>query len=246
MTPINWLALGFSISLTIALYFAGSAYLNARDRVTVLEHEQEIAELVYKAKEDKELAVAALRKKYDRLTSVNTATNQEIVNALTTELMSAREDALREPISFGDDLIRNLIYTDCVWSLNDDSLQGRDTCNREAVNANPSSTHLSYSVITPTFLAGWRDACRDWGDIGQDAELTIDEAKQEWAVEYGNFDVGMCDQTLVALTPEASKFIEIFVNKGTDYITRLRTYAHEQADIIDQLTKRMEKAPAKQ
>lgn len=239
MTPLSWIGLGASAMLMIALYFASSAYLGARDQLTIFEHEQEIAGLTLAAKEDKEAAVAEIREEYDGIIAFNTTANQETVNALTTQLMSAREDAIKDPIYFGTTLVRNLIFTDCMWSLADHSISGRDACNREAANADPTSTNLYYTTITPAFLALWRDACSDWDAIRVATEMTFDEGKQEWDADYGNFDVAMCDDTLVAWSPEASKFIELLVNKGTDYIVRLRTDALEQRDIVEQLVGRM-------
>lgn len=223
--------------LMAALYFTGNAYLDKRDEVTLLTHEQIVGEIVRVAKEDKEQAVAKVRDEYDTIISQNTTSNQETVNALTTQLMSAREDAISDPILFGDELVRNLIYTDCVWALAVDSVQGRDACNREAANADPTSTNLYYTTITSDFLALWGDACSDWNAVRAATEMSFDEGKAMWIADYDNFDVKMCQDTLVAWSPEASKFIQILTNKGTDYIARLRTHGHEQEDIINQLTK---------
>jgi hypothetical protein len=238
MTPVSWIGIGASLMLMAALYFTGNAYLDKRDEVTLLNHEQIVGEIKREAKEDKEQAVADIREEYDGIIATNTTSNQETVNDLTTQLMSAREDARNDPILFGDELVRNLIYTDCMWSLSVDSLQGRDACNREAANADPTSTNLYYTTITAEFLTRWGDACSDWGNLGITTDVKFDEERAEWVAEYDNFDVAMCNDTLVAWSPEASKFIEILTNKGTDYITRLRTHGHEQEDIIKQLLER--------
>jgi len=242
MTPVSWIGIGASLMLMAALYFTGNAYLDKRDKVTLLEHEQEMTDVKLAAKADKEQAVAEITEKYDTIIATNTTSNQEMVNALTTQLMSAREDARNDPILFGDELVRNLIYTDCMWSLSVDSLQGRNACSREAANANPTSTNLYYTTIKPAFLALWRDACSDWDAIRVATEMSFDEGLEEWIADYDNFDVKMCDDTLVAWSPEASKFIEILMNKGTDYITRLRTHGHEQEDIIEQLLERYDES----
>jgi len=246
MTPLSWIGLGASAIMLAALLITGNAYLDKRDEVTLLNHEQKITEIKLAAKEDKEQAVAKIRENYDTLIATNTTSNQETVNALTTQLMSAREDAIKDPIYFGDELVRNLIFTDCMWSLSVDSVQGRDACNREAANADPASTNLYYTTITADFLALWGDACSDWGRVNASTEMTFDEGKAEWVADYGKFDVAMCDDTLVAWSPEASKFIQILTNKGTDYITRLRTDGHERQDIIDQLLERYDESPNKE
>ncbi len=236
-------AVGMVIFLMgFSLYLTGKAYLAERDKVTVLAHAAEITELTTAAKEEKEDALRLQKEGYDKLLEDQKDLHNEKTADFNKRLVSARNDALQKPIQFGDDLFRDLIYADCVRGLPADSdrVEGRDACLRSSRIADPSSSGLSYSVLTPTFLTGWAKACEEWttvSDVVRPGEDDLAYTREDWDNDFGNMDPKLCQETLVALTPEASLFLQNFVNNGTAYIENLLSYIIEQRDAIEILTR---------
>ncbi len=220
-----------------ALYLTGNAYLRQRDDNVEMRHAQEITRITQEKIAEKQAELKLLRDEYDGKISKTEKDHQEILNDVTLQLVTARADALQKPIAFGDDLIRDFILVDCLWALGKagNSLQGRDTCRSEAALADPASAGISFSVLTPTFLQRWGEACDDWPRVGTGAEdLAYD--REDWNAEYGNFDPQLCYDSVVGMTPEAAIFFRKFVENGRNYSSRLINYALEQRDIIEQLT----------
>ena len=225
----------------LSLYLTGKAYLAERDKGVELRHTLAINELTEKFKEEKQQDLAALMEANNlKITELETL-NRERENDLTTKLLNARNDALQKPIEFGDNLIRELIYTDCLWSKGaaGNGVQGRTACRSEAANANPASANFSFTVLTPTFLTGWADACDDWKTLGTTSGA-ITYTRKEWEEEYNNFDPMLCEDVLVAATPELSIFLQRLMANGQSYTSQLIEYALEQNEIIEILTKKQE------
>lgn len=239
---------GVVFTMGLALYFTGNAYLNERDKNTALAFAALETKMTLEKKEAVEAAVKEVKDKYDgKLESLekdSKATNVE----LTKQLVSARNDALQKPVAFGDSLFRRFIYVDCLWASGRDgtSVSGRNACRNAAETSNPASSGLSVSVLTPTFLAGWADACEDWPRVGQPTragEEDLSYTRIDWDNEYGNMDPKLCYDSLVAMTPEAALFFQNFLNNGSTYTMQLLTHAMEQEEVIAQLTKPPERKP---
>lgn len=237
---------GGMLLLGLALTFMTNAYLDKRDEVVQLSFAAQIMELTQKHKEDKEAAVKAIAFSYDTRIDTLTTENRETVNAITKEMLSAKQDALQKPLAFGDNLIRDYILADCLLSLgSNNNLQRRTACSTEAKIADTASTGLYFSTITPTFLRNWGEACEDWRDIGT-AAAAVGYTIVDWRERWGNFREGMCSEVLVSMTPETSKFFSRFAAKAVGHALELTNYAVEQNEIIDILTKRTQKeAPDK-
>jgi len=238
---VSALAAGMGVALALtgaALYFTGQAYLGERDQRVQLEFAKQLSDQATAFKEEKEGALASLRLEYDGKIHTLETSIKETTNDFTAQLLSARQDALQKPMAFGDDLIRDFIRLDCLWSAGEASasLSGRSACRREAEAADPSSAGFSFAVITPDFLAAWGDACEDWLRVGTgtgDLAYFI----EDWEGEYGNFDPMLCYDSLVAMTPEFSVFLRTFLANGEGYTAALLNNAIERGEIIDILTK---------
>jgi len=233
---------GAMVILCIIIFFLGRGYLSERDKRVTLTHAAEMTKITLAHKEDKEKDLRLQKEGYDKLLEDQKETHNEKTAALNKRLVSARNDALQKPIQFGDDLFRDLIYADCVRGLRADSnrVEGRDACLRSSRAADPSSSGLSYSVLTPTFLSGWSRACEDWrtvSDVVRPGEGDLAYTREDWDKDFGNMDPKLCQETLVTLTPEASLFLQNFVNNGTAYIENLISHALEQRDAIEILTR---------
>jgi len=217
--------------LTLLLWFVGSQWLNERDARV----KEQIANAVNAKQREMELAkqaeIAELQTVYDKQITDLEIEHGNQINEFIRKLAQADTAATQKPLAFGDDLLRSFIRVDCLWSLGQDanSRSGRTTCDREAQATDAAQP--GFSVITPGFLKGWSDACQDRGFIGENY------TEQDWLSEYGNFDPQLCSQTLVAMTPEASVYMRIFLENGLNYTMRLNQYIEEQDQLIDQLIK---------
>lgn len=222
----------------LSLYLLGNSYLAQRDKATTLQHTLDINELAREYEEKQEHAIASLRAAHDDELTTKDLEHKEQMNEITRKLISARDDALQKPIQFGDDLFRNFIRVDCLYSLGatGNSVEGRKACRREAQTTEPSSQGLSVAVITPTFRNSWSEGCDAWNSIGTEAGA-VNYTKEDWRAEYGTLDPAMCDETLVAMTPEAAIFFEHFLENSYNYTSQLLSYATEQNELIDLLTK---------
>lgn len=233
--------LGTALLLSgVALYFTGQAYLSERDKNAVLEFDKQLAEQAREAKADKEQALADLRKHYEGPKGVVTQlikSHKEVENDLTAQLLSAREDAAQKPIEFGDDIIRDLVRLDCLWASGEASasVQGRATCSREADAAN--TTRKGFSVITPSFLKAWGDACEDWPRVGT-GEGDLAYTREIWDAEYGYFDPQLCSETLVAFTPEFSVYLRKFIVNGENLTAQLWGWGRQLSDMVDIVTQK--------
>lgn len=213
----------------VALWFVGNWWLDERDRANRAEFTIELNEQATKHKEDKEKALAELRSKYnEKITELETS-SQETISGLTQQLVTAQQDAQQAPIEFGDNVLRDFIYVDCLWSSGkaSTSLQGQSTCRDEAKAADPSRAGFSFSVLTPELIRRWGEACREYDTFG---------GGDEWQADNPGITVEMCRETLVAFTPEFSAYLRIFLQNGASYTVDLVNHALEQDKIIDTLT----------
>jgi len=239
---------GAVIILMIILGIVVRGYLIERDTRVALTQAAEISKLTLAAKADKEEALQKQKEGYDLLLSEQKEFYNGKTMDLTKRLVTAQRDALQKPVQFGDALWRDLIFNDCVWSLqpSGDRVEGRRACLLASRNANPSSSGLSFSILTPDFLAGWSDACGRWDEI--DAIVTPGEEdlaylREDWDKAFNNFDPKLCTQTLASFTPEGALFLSNFIKNGTAYIEALVTDALENRAAIKILTKpRQEKS----
>jgi len=237
MSPLTWISLGISATMAIALYFLGNAYLDKRDEARDLIFAAQITEITIKHKEEMEAAVSGVIKEYTKEAAILDKEHKEKENDWTKQIMAANENAAQKSIEFGDSLIRDLIRVDCLWSKGEagNSLQERTACRDEAATADTTSTGFSYTVFTPQFLRSWYHACDEYPD-GTVADYSI----TDWKAEYPKFTKEICEDTLVALPPDTSKFISKFISNGEGYISRLVNYAVSLNKIIDVLTKKAE------
>lgn len=238
----KYIAIGAGViifMLSVSLYFAGVAYLGERDRRVELAHTLDINELTREKKEEKEAAVLEVQIASDAAILELTNYHQEKESEYKIELLNARERATQKPLEFGDGLIRELIRIDCLRNMGQagNSLEGRTACSRKASQADTAIPGLSFSVITPEFLTGWRDACEDWPRVGTGSG-DLAYSQEDWIEEYGNFDPALCRETLVGLTPEFSIWLKSFVLTDSRYQQELLNHIDEQESIINILTKR--------
>lgn len=236
-------AMGGALMLSgVALYFTGQAYLDQRDKTVRLEHASEINRLTQEHKEEKETALAELAETFNgKITDIE-SDNKETNIALTRQLAEARQDALQKPMAFGDDLIRGFIRLDCLWASGEagNSVQGRAACSREAEASDPTSAGFSFAVITPGFLKNWGEACDDWPRTKIPAiagEEDLSYTEDDWKTEYNNFDAALCYDSLVAMTPEFSTYLQQFISNGENYTAAWINYALEGDEIIEIITK---------
>lgn len=221
-----------------AATLAGKGYLMVRDANTVLEHRIELNNQARLHREAMEASLGALRAEYDALQRTTETNHMEALNAISLQLLSAQRDAVQTPIAFGDTLIRDFIRVDCMWSLGERATDpaSRQACSDEAANADPARSGLPFAALTPTFLRGWGDACYDWEHSVTSGDGDLDYTEADWQLEYGNFDVALCRETIVAMTPEASLLFRRFLENGLSYTTQLVNYAVEQNKVISQLS----------
>jgi len=220
--------------VVLVLLFAGMTklYLGQRDEVVVLRYEAKLSVAIRELEKKQQAELASLRSSYDKTIEDTTIAHEEILNDLTLQLITAREDARQEPMAFGDDFVRGILRVDCLRALGVAGTErnGIETCDNEAANADPSSQSLPFTVITPEFLASWAAACDDWDSLG-----TTDWTVEDWHIEYGNFDPSLCEETLVAMTPEGSLMLRRFIQVGWNYTARLLVHSSEQESLIDQI-----------
>lgn len=240
---MSYIAAGLGITvvlLGLALGIAGKAYLSQRDENVMLVQAAAIARLTQQHKEDMEAAIAAITVSYDAEIAETERVYKDEVNGIMLQLASAQQDASQKPMAFGDDLIRDIVYVDCMWAsgVEGTNREGRKACRDEAAFADPAKSGLPFTVLTPDFLTNWADACDDFYRVGVvvSAEADLSYTKETWVGEYGSFDPRICSETLVAFTPEGSLLLRNFINNGQNYSTRLLTYAVEQQRIIDILS----------
>lgn len=237
MNPLTWISLGISITMTIALYFLGNAYLDKRDEARDLIFAAQITDLTIKHKKEMESAVNDVIEEYTWEADLIDKEHKEKENDWTRQIMAANKNAAQNSIEFGDDLVRDLIRVDCLWSKGEagNSVQERAACSDEAANADPSSTGFYYTVFTPQFLRSWYEACDAYPDGSVE-----DYFLPDWEKEYPKFTQEICEDTLAALPPDTSKFISKLISNGEGYSSRLINYAVSLNKIIDVLTKRIE------
>lgn len=225
---------GAVVVLTMMLFGVTKLYLDQRDESNILRYEAKLSASIRELEEKQQAELAALKSSYDQIIADTTIAHEEILNDLTYQLISAREDARQEPMAFGDDFVRDILRVDCLRALGVAGTEssGIQTCDNEAANADPSSQGLPFTVITPEFLASWAAACDDWDTLG-----TADGTVEDWHDEYGNFDPALCEETLVAMTPEGSLMLRRFVQVGWNYTARVLVHSSEQEQLIDQISK---------
>lgn len=228
--------------LCIIIFFLGRGYLSERDKRVSLTQAAEISKLELEHKADKEKDLRLQKESFDKLFEEQKDQHNAKTAEFTKRLVSARNDALQKPIQFGDALFRDLIYADCVRGIpaGSNRMEGRNACLRSSRSADPSSSGLSYSVLTPIFLTGWAKACEEWttvSDVIRPGEEDLAYTREDWDADFGNMDPKLCQETLVALTPEASLFLQNFVNNGTAYIENLISYIMEQRGALEILTR---------
>lgn len=218
-------------------------------------------------KQDKELAVKdtviALNKQarefkleLEEAIKAGQILSQEETEALETKLQEANDDLARRsrdaefnatntPIAFGDEFIADIIRLDCMWALgqgeSDPSL--RSACVREAAMADPATSGIPVTVITPVFRESWVNACEDYREIGRtssedEGELDLVYTMDQWTETYGNFDFRLCTQTVVAFTPAFSYYFRRFLQNGEAYTSKLINFAKANRRLLDRVTEK--------
>jgi hypothetical protein len=214
-----------------ALWFVGNWWLDERDRANRAEFTIELNLQAEKYKEDKEKALSDLAIKFNGTIRDNDANHKKEINDLTRKLATATQDAQQTPIAFGDDLLREFIYVDCLWSQGEvsASVSGQSACRDEASIADPTRAGFSFSVLNPEFIRRWGEACREYDTFG---------GGNEWREDNPGITEEMCAETLVVFTPEFARYLTIFLHNGANYTIEYINHALEQDAVIDKLTER--------
>jgi len=230
------------LALGVTTFLLGRAYLAERDTTAKLEQAAEINKLTQQLKDQQQQALTIVRETYDGQISAADRRHTQEINDVTRQLVDARRAAVQEPIHFGDDLMRGFLRVDCVWSLGAEALspEGRASCDRQAATSDPA--RAGFSVLTPSFLRAWSDACEQYprAAAGSAAGETGDLAYtlEEWAIEFGNFDPSLCSESLVVMTPEAALYFRLFLENGSRYTLDLLRYVSEQNEVLDLLQRK--------
>jgi hypothetical protein len=226
----------------VIMYFLIQWGLGEHDRALIAEHANALNKLQQELKADKETALQKLRDSHTDTLDNLRSDHKGQMNDVLKDLATARQDALQKPIEFGDDLIREFIYIDCVWASGraGNSVQGRATCRSEAERADPTSAGFSFATVTPTFLQRWGEACEKRSDITsvvRFGEEDLAYTEEDWRLEFGNFNSELCHDSLVTFTPEFAQYMRAFLKNGQNYTSELLDWGAEQGEIIDILTK---------
>ena len=121
--------------------------------------------------------------------------------------LDARDRAAAMPDEYGDDFIRAFIELDCLFGL-DRNAGGHDSrsgCARSAEMADPSQINFPVAVWTPGFIRGIGSACTALKeDVGHLEDDDTPYTFEEWELDNPSVGAGVCDETIVVMTPEAS------------------------------------------
>ncbi len=223
-------------TMGFSLYFLGSSYIEQRSKLDELSMAIKINEYTKNFEENRRREIKNITDLHTQEIARIEKESRDKINDLDLRLLQAQEIASSQPIAFGDDLLRSFIWVDCLWSLGErsNSAGARAACRDSAEKANPAGQGLVFAAITPDFLRGWSDACSAFADIGKEG---LDYFREDWDLEFGNFDPGLCDESLIALTPESSVFIEKFLSNGASLSLRLWQHIEEMHDVVDALKK---------
>ncbi len=227
---------GFALLATLSSAILGKLWLDQRDENARLEYAAQVAELTRTMVAEKEDALEELRDEYNSRIESTESDARERISFLQAQLATAQQDIAQAPVAFGDDTMRALLYTDCVWSLGarGTSDSERTACGGETAAASAAAARLAFTVLTPQFLAYWRDACESRGFIGQDYQ------ESDWEQEYPSFDRSLCRESLVSITPQQAVRLRIFAEHGVSLTTRLYQHIAEQDELIEILRERVE------
>jgi len=142
----------------------------------------------------------------DREAGLNTQI-QDRDNDILLFQLDARERAAAMPDEYGDDFIRDLIELDCMFGLdrNAGRHDARSSCARSAEMADPSQINFPVAVWTPRFIRGIGTACISLKeDVGHLEDDDTPYTFEEWEIDNPSVGPGICDETIVVMTPEAS------------------------------------------
>ena len=225
--------LGVILSMGVALWWVGNQALGEFKKRTELEMQVQINQQTYEAEKRLQQALAAKDADYQKRIRDNAKEYTATINDLTAKLTYARENAYKGPIQFGDDISAEFIRVDCLLSLDPESpryRKDRQACGDGSAAANTTGAQLLFSALTPEFWRRYGEDCNQWEDFPakRDREEFLDE--NPW------FDQSFCNETLVTLTPEASRYLTIFLAKTENYAHQLIEVAQQRGDIINQLS----------
>lgn len=246
--------------LGIALFILGAMLALAVNEVR--KGDRENARLEFSVELEKErdkwqleklTEIAAIDLKHDGEQSTIIKERDDALSKFNMLMVNASFEARNKPLIFGDDMLRDIIYYDCLFSLGKAANQreARSACGREADMAASTGQGVPVTIINQDFLGGWAAACDPdigWGRVGGligDDEFVKGETEGSgeitytrimWEAEFPGFNPDMCRETVVAFTPEASiMFRRMFAN-ADGYIAGMVGLAHTQDKIIDQIS----------
>ena len=227
------LAAGVTLVLTTLLGLAVYEVRSQDKELAVLEMQQALqTQAIEHAKVLNTAVVSAQTEAQTKETALVTQLNLAEAELLRRS-RDAENQASDKPIGFGDEFIGDIIRLDCLWALGrtESDPTARAACVRETELASASSAIIPVTVITPEFRQVWVEACDDWTEIGRN-EYEL----EDWTDEYGNFDDAMCQQTVVAFTPEFSYYFRNFLNNAEAYTARLTNFAEDNRRLLDVIT----------
>ena len=218
----------------VALWWVGNKAVDEFEKRTRAEMQLEIQEQTLRLTQEKQQALASLQADFQERMKANEAATAARIEDLTKKLATAKADAGAKPIQFGDDLLREFIRVDCLFNLGAERAsdrEERDACGREAGDADPAGSGFYFAAFTPIF---WRRAAEICNDLD---DFTSSEDRREILSENPTFDFTLCDETIVAVTPETAQYLTLFLNRIEAYSLRLIEVANERGAIIDQLAR---------
>lgn len=234
ISPVTkYVAIGSVVTISLlgtALYFTGKWALSERDGRVEARYEIALRDAVDKLKEKQQAELAAIKEEHDATVGALETEKGRLSNELFKATLTASIDAKADPIGFGDAMLRDFIRVDCLWAGGEKATDPdyRAACGSEAERADPTSAGLFFVTFTPDFIQRVGEACLERADFGAEG----------WADEYPTIDPSLCTETVLVMTPETSLYVRNWIRNAENYTTRLIDYGMEQAEVIDQLTRR--------
>lgn len=217
--------------LSAALYFTGKYALDQHDQNLQTQYALKLKTATDKLKGEQQAALKIINEASNaKITSLESE-NKRINNVYQKAMLTADQSANKNQMQFGDDVLRDFIRIDCLWSKGSDATRSsvRSACSREAQNADPTSSGVYFSVLDPELIRRWGEACRELDTFG---------GGKSWQENNPGITADMCHETLLAMTPATSVFLRNWINNGENLSTKLYQHIDEQDQIIDELTKK--------